>query len=109
MRWTFVLIHFHERLYRLTVLPLRYRRPGAPDASRQKSVRDHLRLREAMLAGKIFSLHVLGAPMLFVGPFLMACIFWFAAWHFMGSDAPAWTTWFWGLVMTLIPLLFWTE
>jgi hypothetical protein len=89
--------------------PLDYRRPGAMDASRQKSVRDHLRLREAMLAGKIFSLLVLGMPMLFVGPFLMACIFWFAAWHFMGSDAPAWTTWFWGLVMVMIPLLFWTE
>jgi hypothetical protein len=79
------------------------------DASRQKSVRDHLRLREAMLAGKIFSLLVLGIPMLFVGPFLMACVFWFAAWHFMGSDAPEWTTWFWGLVITMIPLLFWTQ
>ena len=88
---------------------LDYRRPGATDASRQKSVRDHLRLREAALAGKIFALLVFGFPMLFVGPFLMACIFWFAAWHFVGSDAPAWTTWFWGLFSTMIPLLFWTE
>jgi hypothetical protein len=88
--------------------PLDYRRPGATDVSRVKSVRDHLRHREAMLAGKIFTLLAIGVPLLFIGPFLMACIFWFVSYTLLDYPLP-WTGIFWGLVVTLIPLLLWTE
>lgn len=92
-----------------TPTPLDYRRPGATDASRQRSIRDHLRLREAMLAGQIFTNLLIGVPMLFFGPFLMACVFWFAMWNFRHGDTWPWSWFFWGLAATMIPLTLWTE
>lgn len=89
--------------------PLDYRRPGATDASRQRSIRDHLRLREAMLAGQILIHLGIGIPMLFFGPFIMACIFWFAAWNFLHADTWPWSWFFIGLLATMIPLTLWTE
>ena len=88
--------------------PLDYRRPGATDVSRMRSVRDHLRHREAMLAGKIVMLLGLGVPLMFVGPFLMACIVWFVSYTVMEYPLP-WTNIFLVLVVTMVPLLLWTE
>jgi hypothetical protein len=74
------------------------------DPSQCRSIRDHLARRAVAYKGGIATLLLFGIPLLFIGPLVLACIFWFATINLYGYVP--WTWFFWGLVITLIPLLF---
>jgi hypothetical protein len=71
------------------------------------SIRLRFKQRESFLAGGIATLLLIGVPMLFIGPLALASLFWFATLNLFGYYP--WTWFFWGFVVILIPLLFWTE
>src|SRR5258706_1906570 len=76
---------------------------GAKGA-RSIAVTKQLRNQQAAVKGLAIASIVAAVPLLFVGPLLLACIFWFAAVNF-GYGLP-FSWWFWGLTAIMVPAMF---
>lgn len=83
---------------------LQYRRSDATG----DRIAERLRQREWMESGRI-ALHIaVGVPCLLIGPIILSSIYFALAVMWFGAYA-SWSLIFWGSIVVLVPLLFWTE
>jgi hypothetical protein len=87
--------------------PLDDRHRGAIDATSLQTIAQHLKRRERGLSAGVATMLVIGIPMLLLGPLILGTLFWFATGMLLRFYP--WSWFFWGFVVVLIPLLFWTE